>query len=63
MNLRQSDAEFRLHVQQVDALQSSMAKHPPNPFAAALGIGVIVLLIWLIFMAAPIIGRLMSLVR
>ena len=61
MNLRQSDAELRLQMQQIDAAQSPRSRRLPNPFSAAFGIGVIVLLIWLIFSIAPIIGRLTSL--
>jgi hypothetical protein len=48
MNLRPSDSERRLQMQQADVAPTP-GKRAPNPFAAALGIGVLVSLIWLFF--------------
>ena len=63
MNLRQSDSQLRLQIQQLDVAPTSVGNRPPNPFAAALGIGVVVLLVWLPFVLGPIIRQLVALVR
>lgn len=49
MNLRPSDSEVRLQMQQADVAPTATGERTPNPFAAALGIGVFVLLIRLLF--------------
>jgi hypothetical protein len=63
MNLRPSDSELRLQMQQLDVAPTPAEGRPPNPFAAALGIGVVVLLIWLLFVLGPIVQQLVALVR
>jgi hypothetical protein len=63
MNLRQSDADLRLQMQQLEGAPTCVGKRPPSPFAAALGIGVVVLLVWLLFALGSIIGQLVALGR
>jgi hypothetical protein len=63
MNLRPSDSELRLQMQQLDVAPTCVGKRPPNPFAAALGIGVVVLLVWLLFGLGPILQHLVALAR
>ena len=63
MNLRQSDWELRLQMQQIDVAPTTVGNRPPNPFAAALGIGVGVLLVWLLFVLGPIIRLFLAFVR
>lgn len=60
MNLRPSDSELRLQVQQFNVASRSRA---PSPFAAALGIGIVVLGIWLLFVLGPVIPRFIALVH
>ena len=60
MNLQPSDVEVRLQTQQITAAQGSQGDRPPNPFAAAFGIGVIAAIIWSLYAAAEFIGRVTS---
>jgi hypothetical protein len=50
-------------MQQIDAAPTRKGKRPPNPFAAALGIGVVVMLVWLLFVLGPTLQQLMALGR
>ena len=63
MNLQQSDDELRLQMQQIAAAESDRGSRVSNPLAAVLGIGSIVLLVWLLFALAPIFGLLLSFAR
>jgi len=63
MNLRPSDSQLRLQMQQLDVTPTSVGNRSPNPFAAALGLGVVALLVWLLFVLGPIIRQLVALGR
>ncbi len=58
MNLQQSDDEFRLQMQRTNDAESDRGRRASNPFAAALGISSIVVLVWFLFAVAPIVGQL-----